>query len=306
MAKLYQIIPELESKMNHYFSLIDIIVEEMKSVDKEWKWDQGLNILDGVVNQYEGDQKTILEAFILISSKRRGNFLERLEKGSLAFQSIIKDMPKSKSKIQCFQRDARTTGLSDETVDFVFTSPPYINVFNYHQNYRREIEALGYDSILTDAKTEIGSNRKNRGNRIKTVIQYCIDMKLCLDEIHRVMKPEGMMVMVVGREVNVRGIPFLNSKIVEDLATKCCSLEIKGIRERKFVNKFGITIFEDLMYITKTDEKSSKISSDDIARKHLNAAKSNCPAEALPDLESAIDAIGSVVCSPPFRKIDVT
>ena len=305
LAKLYQIIPELKDKMNHNLSLIDTIIEEMKTADNEWKWDQGLKSLDGIVKQYDGDKKTILEALILISSKKRGSFVQRLEKGFFALKNIIKDMPETKSKIQCFQRDARTTGLDDEIVDFVFTSPPYINVFNYHQNYRREIEAFGYDTILTDAKSEIGSNRKNRGNRILTVIQYCIDMKLCLDEIHRVMKSGGMMVMVVGRESNVRGISFSNSEIVEDLATNCCSFDIKGIRERKFVNKFGITIFEDLIYMAKTDVKTSKISPDDIARKHLNASISNCPEESLSDLESAIEAIGSVVCSPPFIRTNV-
>lgn len=44
----------------------------------------------------------------------------------------------------------------------VLTSPPYINVYNYHQQYRASAEALGWD-LLEVAKTEIGSNRKHPG-----------------------------------------------------------------------------------------------------------------------------------------------
>ena len=46
-------------------------------------------------------------------------------------------------------------------VDIVITSPPYINVFNYHQNHRALLEVLGFD-LLKVAESEIGSNRKNR------------------------------------------------------------------------------------------------------------------------------------------------
>ena len=181
LARFYQIIERVHDNGDAYFSLIDKIIKEMGLLDQEYSWSQGLKSLCDVVNEYHGDDKIILETLLLVSSKKRGRFLQRLKKGSETLVKIIQNLPKSTSNIQCFQRDARTTGLDNDVVDFVFTSPPYINVFNYHQNYRDEIEALGYVNILKDAKTEIGSNRKNRGNRIKTVIQYCIDIKLCLD-----------------------------------------------------------------------------------------------------------------------------
>jgi hypothetical protein len=38
------------------------------------------------------------------------------------------------------------------------------------------MEVLGFD-ILKVAASEIGSNRRNRGNRFITVIQYALDME---------------------------------------------------------------------------------------------------------------------------------
>lgn len=64
--------------------------------------------------------------------------------------------------------------------ELIVTSPPYINVFNYHQNHRAILELLGFD-LLHVAASELGSNRKNRGNRFRTVIQYALDMEAALE-----------------------------------------------------------------------------------------------------------------------------
>ena len=53
-------------------------------------------------------------------------------------------------------------------------------MFNYHQKYRRSVEALDCN-ILAIARSEIGSNRQNRGNRFLTVIQYCLDPGLFMN-----------------------------------------------------------------------------------------------------------------------------
>ena len=65
--------------------------------------------------------------------------------------------------------------INNDSIDFVITSPPYINVFNYHQNYRKSVEATGFN-VLEVARSEIGSNRKFRSNRFLTVIQYALDI----------------------------------------------------------------------------------------------------------------------------------
>ncbi|OQY56938.1 MAG: hypothetical protein DRR08_04130 [Candidatus Parabeggiatoa sp. nov. 2] len=85
----------------------------------------------------------------------------------------------------------------------IFTSPPYINVFNYHQNYRAIIESLNID-ILRVAQSEFGANRKHRSNRFKTVVQYCLDMSKAIESFWLALKPAGKMILVMGRESKVR------------------------------------------------------------------------------------------------------
>jgi hypothetical protein len=169
--------------------------------------------------------------------------------GSLKeYQTIVEQLPYSKSPCQVFHCDARTLPIYDDTVDLVITSPPYINVFNYHQNYRSAMELAGW-KMLQVARSEFGSNRKNRGNRFLTVIQYAMDILQALHEMRRVIRPDGRIVIIVGRESNVRGISFQNGKIVAALATGGANLCLQLRQERKFKNKFGKIIYEDILHL---------------------------------------------------------
>jgi hypothetical protein len=160
---------------------------------------------------------------------------------------IILNLPYSNAEISVFNCDARKTPLPNNIVDLVITSPPYINVFNYHQQYRRSVEVLGYD-VLNIAKSEFGSNRKNRGNRFLTVIQYCLDISLILKEILRVSKRDARCIIVVGRESSVLGVKISNSELIYNLATRIFGLEIIMRQERLFKNKFGVMIYEDILH----------------------------------------------------------
>ncbi len=90
---------------------------------------------------------------------------------------LIETLPQATKTISVSLGDARYLPLDDSVIDFVLTSPPYINVFNYHHNYRAAVEMLGWKPLVS-AKSEIGANRKFRQNRFLTVVQYCIDMSL--------------------------------------------------------------------------------------------------------------------------------
>ena len=143
--------------------------------------------------------------------------------------------------------DSRSLNCEDDTATLLITSPPYINVFNYHQKYRRSVEALGYD-VLAIAKNEFGSNRKNRGNRLLTVIQYCIDMALSFEEAIRACKDGSRMIYIVGRESNVLGYSFCNSKLIFEIATQIFELPFLLRQERVFKNRFGQLIYEDILH----------------------------------------------------------
>ncbi len=150
---------------------------------------------------------------------------------------IIEKFPNSEKPIIACLSDARSLPLPDKTIDFVVTSPPYINVFNYHQNYRKSAEILGWD-ILKIAKSEIGSNRANRSNRFYTVVQYCLDMADTLKELSRVTKDNARIVLVVGHESNVLGVPFYNADIIEKIAVKTGFFRKTLRQKREFKNKF--------------------------------------------------------------------
>jgi len=164
---------------------------------------------------------------------------------------IISALPYSNERVHAILCDARSMEVKDNVIDLIITSPPYINVFNYHQKYRRSVEALGYD-VLKIAKVEVGANRKNRGNRFLTVIEYCLDMALALKEMIRVSKPNARIILVVGRESNVLANAFCNSELIYELASGVFGLPLILKQQRAFKNKYGQMIYEDILHFSNT------------------------------------------------------
>lgn len=162
------------------------------------------------------------------------------------FTSKMDELPSSQIELSVQVGDARFTNLAANSIDAVVTSPPYINVFNYHQNYRPVVEALGL-SPLVAARAEIGANRKHRQNRFMTVIQYCIDMEAVFEELSRVMRDQSLATFVVGRSSKVKGVPFKNAILISAIAELSGLFSLESRRERAFLNRFGETIFEDVL-----------------------------------------------------------
>jgi len=162
-------------------------------------------------------------------------------------KKIVLEIPISTAKIKVDMGDARKLRCKSDEATLLITSPPYINVFNYHQKYRRSVEVLGYD-VLAIAKNEFGSNRKNRGNRLFTVIQYCIDMALSFKDAVRTCKQGARMIYVVGRESNVLGYSFCNSRLIFEIATEIFKLPLLLRQERVFQNRYGQLIYEDILH----------------------------------------------------------
>ncbi|MEO7020038.1 MAG: DNA methyltransferase [Ktedonobacteraceae bacterium] len=175
---------------------------------------------------------------------------------------IVMNIPYSKEECQIFHCDARSIPLADGSIDLIITSPPYINVFNYHQNNRPAMELIGWD-LLNIAKSEIGSNRKNRQNRFLTVIQYALDMLDTLIEMRRLLNPNGRAIVVVGRESSVRGTSLKNGILVASLALGGAGLRLEAFQERSFTNKFGESIYEDILHFVPSSEA---VKGGDIAR----------------------------------------
>lgn len=195
-------------------------------------------------------EQKLFSAFVVLTDFYKNNFSAEwlLSKWNKIKETILA-LPFSKNKIEVIKNDARCSELSSNLCTFVLTSPPYINVFNYHQQYRASVEFLN-GSVLSTAKAEIGSNRKNRGNRYLTVIQYCEDMVNVFSEINRVCKNNSHVIFVVGRESSVMKTPFYNGKIITELACGVCGLKPLFRQERDFKNKFGTQIYEDILHFS--------------------------------------------------------
>ena len=225
-----------------------------------------------------------------------------------SFQYIKKcflNLPYSDSTINANLVDARNSGEHlTNSVDLILTSPPYINVFNYHQNYRAIIETFNFD-ILKVAHSEFGSNRKNRGNRFKTVIQYCMDMELAVRSFWDALKTNAKMVLVVGRESNVRGTPFYNGQLVIEIIEKTNGFSDIRTLERQFTNKFGINIKEDIIIATKTNSLSKIFNGRAIAVAHLERNLINSQNGVHIDLTEAIQNCEDVKPSPLFNSKNV-
>ncbi len=210
------------------------------------------------------------------------------------------DLPYSDAKINIQLMDARSSGEKlPNSIDLILTSPPYINVFNYHQNYRAIIESFHFD-ILKVAHSEFGSNRKNRGNRFKTVIQYCLDMELAIRSFWKTLKPNAKMILVVGRESNVRGIPFYNGQLVIEIIENTNGFSQIEISERQFTNKFGINIKEDIIIAAKADNIGTSSNGRTIAISHLERCLMNSQNGINEDLCDAILNSEIIVESPIF------
>ena len=90
--------------------------------------------------------------------------LDVMKKKWESLKKIITEIPFSQREIKVDMGDARRLKLADNTGTILITSPPYINVFNYHQKYRRSVEALGYD-VLAIAKNRTGTKFTTREKR---------------------------------------------------------------------------------------------------------------------------------------------
>lgn len=201
----------------------------------------------------------MVNVLFLCEKDKKLSIKESLIKNINRIKSYLFALPYSKYPVKAYLGDARSIAqMSSRKIDLIVSSPPYINVFNYHQNYRGIIECFDYD-ILNVANSEIGSNRKHRSNRYKTVVQYAIDMGHMMYNACKVLNSGGRIVLVVGHESNVRKTPFFNSAIISELVNKIDGMRIEDSNQRHFFNRFGEDIKEDIITIKKDYDTTSPL-----------------------------------------------
>ncbi len=244
----------------------------------------------------------LINVLFLCEKDKKLPLRESLIRNIIYIRNLFFSLPYAEKSVVANLGDARSLGLQYKNfVDLVITSPPYINVFNYHQNYRGIVECFGYD-ILKVASCEIGSNRKHRSNRFKTVLQYSLDMGHTLFNTSMALKQGGRMIFVVGRESMVRKTPFYNSQIIQDIIEVIPSLHIESVNERQFSNRYGECIKEDILAIVKHGE-DAKIDSEvfeQVGMNHIKNALSYADNELEGDLRAILSKKELVYESPIY------
>jgi DNA modification methylase len=246
-----------------------------------------------------------LNVLFLAESHKKLDLRSSLFEAFTHIRKVLLTLPYTEKMIKANLSDAR---LVDKTCsdkgNIILTSPPYINVFNYHQNYRAIVETLGFD-ILRVAQSEFGSNRKNRGNRFKTVVQYCLDMEQALESFWRRLAGEGLIILVIGRESSIRRVPFYNGLIVKDIISNMGGFRNIKNFERKFTNKFGDRIKEDIIVFEKDSLSPHNKCARDVALKHLRIALPRAESGVKNDISNAIECISTVQPSPMFNMREI-
>ncbi|HAX76998.1 MAG TPA: methyltransferase [Cyanobacteria bacterium UBA11372] len=301
-AKRDRLIIYIAEKLQNYFPKSKIFENiEIDEISYN-NFQKFINYLDKETDYFD---KIILDAFVILLDLANNKLTtSHIHNTFYKLCQVIKNFPYSEAPLASLLCDARCLPVETDSIDFVVTSPPYINVFNYHQNYRRSAEALGWD-LLKIAKSEIGSNRANRGNRFLTVIQYCLDMAFVLRELQRVCKYDARIIFVVGHESNVLGVPFYNAEIISELFTRANLFDLALRQKRTFKNKFGKNIREELLNLL--NKKSCELSvkdidkiARDIAHKVLSNGLAIVSEQNKPALMEAIEKVPDVGKSPIY------
>lgn len=230
--------------------------------------------------------------------------IDRLTESLRRLRDFLSGLPDVSQAVVVLEGDARKVPLENGTVDLVLTSPPYINVFNYHQQYRPAVEALGFD-VLDAARSEIGSNRKHRMNRFLTVVQYAIDMAAVLAEMNRVARPSARLVFIIGRESRVRGLSIYNGDLLCSVAAQACGLAVTKRQERSFINRFGERIVEDILHFHagQSEIRVDPESPVAIGRCILEDLLLSAHGDVRDDLAAAIENAESVSPSPVYCSV---
>jgi hypothetical protein len=298
-----QIINELRESLNKQFPFILFSDDQLDDNVVETK-------IASIGNLISDRAKILCNALVVLLDVYNNPITNRTVHDKFhTLAELILRLPYTNRSIKADLQDARALPLDPGSVDFAITSPPYINVFNYHQNYRRSVELLGWD-LLRVARSEIGSNRANRGNRFLTVIQYCIDMGQAVQELSRVIKENGRAVFIVGHESRVLGVPFYNADILERIARESGLFDVVLRQKRVFLNRFGQEIREDVLNLERrhpiSDQMTPLTLGRTVAREALKAALPLAAEGNSELLGEAIERVNEIEGTPLFDSAQYT
>lgn len=182
--------------------------------------------------------------------KKFGERVRRLRKQMIEFGVLCQDLPQV--NISITQTDARNLPIEDNSIDLVFTSPPYATALDYPRahflavGWMEKRLGLNVEQYKTNGATYIGSERGRVGKEFKLlettsafpltqqtlvklaetdsrqanlIQRYFIDMLEVFTEISRVLKPERNAIIVVCPS-HIRKVEIQTNKLFTEIAGK--------------------------------------------------------------------------------------
>lgn len=142
-------------------------------------------------NHYKWSSKSIGK---IISPHRYVNFYRKfLSKIKKHIKFVDGNYP---AKIIQYDTRKLSDVIEQESIDFVYTSPPYFDALDYTSYYTRIIYEIDDDF----------DRKRIRGDLIQTFSTYADDMKIALSEIKKVTRKGAMTVFVVGDKKTKEGV----------------------------------------------------------------------------------------------------
>jgi len=109
---------------------------------------------------------------------------------------------------------------SDNHFDFVITSPPYINTFDYYLYHKQRMFWLGYDHRPVRQR-EIGNHHRIDTKKFEVAkTEYIDSMTKIMNELSRAAKPNSYFVMVIGDGI-VEGTTIDMSQVIKKICDNC-------------------------------------------------------------------------------------
>ena len=177
-------------------------------------------------------------------------FQNRLEKTVSALDSYS-DL---KGHCSVIRADARSLPIPDESVDLIVTSPPYAaNAIDYMRAHKFTLMWLGFDphyltrlrrdyvgaelkSLVQEFDSDSANEvvrilRKRDHSRAAVVAHYFNDMTKTFSEMHRVLKPGKVAIIVAGSSV-IRGVNTKTPTTLAELA-RSVGFKVAGLATRQ-------------------------------------------------------------------------
>lgn len=156
------------------------------------------------------------------------------------------------NRTRVLQGDARELDVKDESVDLILTSPPYMRVLDYTWNNWIRLWWLNED------------RKKERNNLDLTsdVAKYRSFMRDCVEEMYRVLRDNGIAVLIVGDvKKDLAGGPrTLNTAgYIAKEALEHTGFDVHEVIEDDYnVDNRGYVVFNQLKYDYEKEEKEDK------------------------------------------------